>query len=303
MFKRVSVLVLIFIFSLCIFAQTEKYSTPIKWEKYKNSEQNFSVLFPKLPVLIEYSFACSEVSTNKYAAYAGGIAYGIDINFETKQKNLDSCSNVEKFSGKNFEARLKEIKVFLGTESEQKFNQNNLEVIKVKGNSFTYWFINDFINKRWFEIWVTSEDETNLSFNNFIESFKIEKNPAGIEIGKGALGTLGDEPAANKTDTDPNDKKATTSDKSITEGLRIILKPIPRYTDSAKDNKIQGVVLLKVVFLANGGIGSITTANALPFGLTEQAISAARKLVFIPAQRNGVKYSVVKTVQYNFLIY
>ncbi len=58
MLKQISILVLIFIFSLCAFAQTEKYNAPIKWERYKVSDRDVSVLFPKLPILIQSSNVC-----------------------------------------------------------------------------------------------------------------------------------------------------------------------------------------------------------------------------------------------------
>ena len=82
-----------------------------------------------------------------------------------------------------------------------------------------------------------------------------------------------------------------------------ILKFPANYTDLARRNEIQGEVLLRVTFLANGGIGSISVVSSLPYGLTEQAIAAAKKITFLPARKNGKKYAVVKTVQYTFSIY
>jgi len=43
--------------------------------------------------------------------------------------------------------------------------------------------------------------------------------------------------------------------------------------------------------------------QGLSGGLTEQAISAARNIRFEPAKRNGVPYTVVKQVEYNFTLY
>ena len=68
-------------------------------------------------------------------------------------------------------------------------------------------------------------------------------------------------------------------------------------------NNIQGSVTLKVTFLANGGIGSVTPVSGLPYGLTEQAIMAARRMVFLPFKRNNTTVSVTKTVVYSFSIY
>ncbi|MDQ3180235.1 MAG: energy transducer TonB [Acidobacteriota bacterium] len=91
--------------------------------------------------------------------------------------------------------------------------------------------------------------------------------------------------------------------KGVTEGIKITSKPKPPFTDAARQNQIQGVVRLRVTFLASGQIGSISPVQGLSGGLTEQAIAAARNIRFEPAKRNGVPYTVVKQVEYNFTLY
>lgn len=85
--------------------------------------------------------------------------------------------------------------------------------------------------------------------------------------------------------------------------LRLISKPQPRYTDEAQNKLIEGETILKIVFLANGDIGSISPVTKLPYGLTENAIEAARRIKFEPAKKNGVPVSVVKSLKYTFTIY
>jgi protein TonB len=89
----------------------------------------------------------------------------------------------------------------------------------------------------------------------------------------------------------------------VTETIKILSKPQPRYTDAARQNQVQGTVTVKVTFNANGSVGSIAPVSGLPYGLTEQAIAAARSIKFEPAKRNGVPYSVAKTIAYTFTIY
>ncbi len=89
----------------------------------------------------------------------------------------------------------------------------------------------------------------------------------------------------------------------VTQALRIISKPKATYTDQARQNQIQGNVTLRITFLANGSIGSITPVSGLGYGLTEQAIAAARRIQFEPAKVNGVAQTVSKTFQYGFTIY
>lgn len=88
-----------------------------------------------------------------------------------------------------------------------------------------------------------------------------------------------------------------------TTGLTFISKPTPRYTDAARQNNIQGNVILRITFLSSGQIGSISPVRGLPHGLTEQAIAAARQIRFNPAVKNGQPYSVTKSVQFSFTIY
>lgn len=100
--------------------------------------------------------------------------------------------------------------------------------------------------------------------------------------------------------TTPN---GNNSNIGPTVGLKLLSKPSPQYTDAARQNNVQGSIRLRVTFLANGTIGSISPINSLPNGLTEQAIAAARRIKFEPAKRNGIAVNTTKTIQYNFSIY
>lgn len=82
--------------------------------------------------------------------------------------------------------------------------------------------------------------------------------------------------------------------------LRLISTPAAKYTDTARQNNVQGSVTLRINFQANGKIGNISVANILPGGLTEQAIAAARKIKFKPARRDGIPITVIKSIQYSF---
>ncbi|MEP6925956.1 MAG: energy transducer TonB, partial [Pyrinomonadaceae bacterium] len=61
-----------------------------------------------------------------------------------------------------------------------------------------------------------------------------------------------------------------------------------------------GVVRLRVELLANGKVGNITPICELPYGLTEQAAKAAKKIKYVPKKRNGIAISVTKTIEYTF---
>lgn len=111
------------------------------------------------------------------------------------------------------------------------------------------------------------------------------------------------------TDTLPGDavtreaESASTNKPRVTVPLRVTHKQKAEYTSEARSKGIEGTVTLRVTFLASGGIGSITTVKGLPFGLTEQAIEAARKMRFEPEQVGDKTRSTTRPVSFTFNIY
>lgn len=102
---------------------------------------------------------------------------------------------------------------------------------------------------------------------------------------------------------DGNDGAPPPAAMAVTSPLKVLSKPRAQYTDQARTNNVQGVVRLKITLQANGSVGSITPLNNLPYGLTEQAIAAARQIKFEPRKVNGVPQSSIVTFEYSFTIY
>jgi protein TonB len=61
----------------------------------------------------------------------------------------------------------------------------------------------------------------------------------------------------------------------------------PTYTERARFNGVQGTVRLSLQVGTDGAIKAVNVLNALPDGLTEEAIRAAYRLRFEPARKNG----------------
>ena len=89
----------------------------------------------------------------------------------------------------------------------------------------------------------------------------------------------------------------------VTERARVLAKPEPQYTEDARRNQIMGSVVLRVVFSRDGEVTNIRAIHALPFGLTERAIAAARQIRFRPATRDGRPVNVYMQLEYNFNLY
>jgi hypothetical protein len=92
-------------------------------------------------------------------------------------------------------------------------------------------------------------------------------------------------------------------DRPKTDPVWVLTKPQPGYTDAARVFEVEGNVELRVVLKSDKTVGAITVVKKLPFGLTEMAIQAASGMSFEPAQRDGIPYSVIKSVIYTFSIY
>jgi len=67
----------------------------------------------------------------------------------------------------------------------------------------------------------------------------------------------------------------------------ITFKPRPVYTNEGRQLKIEGEVLLDVVFSATGQIRILRIVHGLGHGLDESAVRAAEKIQFKPALRDG----------------
>ena len=93
----------------------------------------------------------------------------------------------------------------------------------------------------------------------------------------------GAEPAAGNQ---VSAQRATSATPSLISA-EILFKPTPAYTAEARKLRIEGEVLLEVVFEASGAIRVMGVVSGLGHGLDESAIQAAEQIRFKPALRDG----------------
>ena len=87
------------------------------------------------------------------------------------------------------------------------------------------------------------------------------------------------------TSSQPKAKAAEPVVKTLP--AEITFKPRPVYTDEGRQLKIEGEVLVEVVFSATGQIRVLKVVRGLGHGLDESAVRAAEKIQFKPALRDG----------------
>src|SRR5215471_4699136 len=88
------------------------------------------------------------------------------------------------------------------------------------------------------------------------------------------------------TSADASKKKAAATGPADTTP-NITDKPRPEYTAEGRSLKIEGDVVIDLVFLANGSIQINRVVNGLGHGLDESAVRAAQQIKFKPAKREG----------------
>jgi TonB family protein len=85
---------------------------------------------------------------------------------------------------------------------------------------------------------------------------------------------------------------ATVQSRPVTQVAKvvpaeIISKPQPTYTEEARNQKIEGEVLLEVVFEASGKLRVLKIVRGLGHGLDDAAVHAAEQIRFKPALKDG----------------
>ena len=92
-------------------------------------------------------------------------------------------------------------------------------------------------------------------------------------------------------------RAAAQPDTTLAE---VLSKPTPVYTAEARALKLEGEVLLEVVFSASGSIQVVRVVRGLGHGLDETAIRAAEHIRFKPATRGGTPVDSTATLHIVF---
>lgn len=101
-----------------------------------------------------------------------------------------------------------------------------------------------------------------------------------------------------------NGDKQTLTGKEVTVRARIKSKPQPIYPYGARRRGVQGEVKLRIILGSDGRVrDEMEVLEGLPYGVTDEAIKAARQIKFEPARKDGRPVSQYVTVIYHFNIY
>jgi len=105
--------------------------------------------------------------------------------------------------------------------------------------------------------------------------------PSGGKQGKVVSSGFGDQTVADAP------KKKVAAAGPVDTPVDILEKPKPEYTAEGRNLKLEGDVVIDVVFLSNGTMQINHVVSGLGHGLDEAAVRAAQTIRFKPAKREG----------------
>lgn len=152
-------------------------------------------------------------------------------------------------------------------------------------------------------------------FDNGVAGGKLARAAGGVK-----MGGFGDGPGGTGTGTDPawrrggsvqaggfdaaplppvKTEKPRVEAAAVTP-VEILFKPKPIYTDEARKARIEGEVLLKIIFAADKSLKVLEVTRRLGHGLDEAAVQAAQQIRFNPALREGTPVDFTANVRIFF---
>jgi TonB family protein len=94
----------------------------------------------------------------------------------------------------------------------------------------------------------------------------------------------------------------STNESSAPLALKpaILYQEKAQYTDLARSNRVQGIIVVSAIFAADARITGVRVVRGLPDGLNSEAMKATRKIRFRPACLNGKPVSVRMAIEFTF---
>ncbi len=94
---------------------------------------------------------------------------------------------------------------------------------------------------------------------------------------------------------------------SMEDGIKppqVLYRPMPSYTQAAREAKAEGIMLLKVIIRKDGNVDNIEVVRGIGYGLDESAIRTIEKeWRFSPGTLNGEPVDVQANIEVSFRIF
>lgn len=259
-------------------------SDPRSWVKYTVKGEEFSVTLPTVPAMLTNKVFQPRIQKQrrerKLRAAADGVIYTVEVFENSKPaQSLDEFI-AEQNKNIRYELTLERDLTISGVAAKEYSSRDKTPATTVQFLA---------TEKRLYRFGATGSLAENPGVKQFFSSIVLGKNTNGTKVEDG--------PGV------PLELDKVYVGREVDTKARLISKPEPNYTETARKHEVTGTVVLKVVFSAQGTVTNIRTVAGLPYGLTERAIAAARKIKFVPATKDGRYVSMWMQLEYNFNLY
>lgn len=134
---------------------------------------------------------------------------------------------------------------------------------------------------------------------------ELTRSKEGTELVAGSGGDVKNisVPDSSAKDPMPSGLKLESggTKKSAKSGLRVVQRPAPSYPSSSRENKEEGLVVIKLVVLPSGHIDSVAVAQSSGYpALDQAALKAAEGIILKPGEDKTSSGPVILRVPYDF---
>ena len=129
------------------------------------------------------------------------------------------------------------------------------------------------------------------------------RNTSSALILTGDAFTISSDASEEMTESTPSRGKIYSMEDGI-QPPRILYRPVPAYTQEARDAGVEGMLLLQVIIRRDGSVDSIKVLKGIGYGLDESAIrTIAEEWRFQPGTLNGKPVDVQAKIEVSFRLF
>jgi TonB family protein len=286
----------------------------VRWERYTSQGEEFTVLLPKLPWVVSIARPPKPLSNPPdgllYAAYDDGTGY-VMLSFDNSERQEEIDVFIDEF-----------IEYKYGVFHGQATFERHLTLNGFKGRQYRVRSATTDISgivqfyrtkNRIYIFEAVGGARSQPAVERFLKSITLDTKTAAKNVAR----LQADREATQKSEEAPPTPPKSASEqgqpgapraqvfspREVERKAVLIARAHPRYTEEARQQQVSGTVVLRAVFSSSGEVTGIRAVSGLPYGLTERAIAAARRMVFIPAMKDGRFVSQYIQIEYNFSLY
>jgi TonB family protein len=260
-----------------------------EWQRYTVKGEEFSVSMPALPAMntrrVSLTFGVKRTQ-RVIGSYADGVAYAIFAYENPQRQSLDEFiaeSRARRSRNREW-SQPTDVQVNEFSGKQLTFTERNV--------AGTTQFFNT--NNHLYQFEAVGASIADPRTQHFFSSLILGKKLEGMQVEDG----IGAQPVEV-----PASQSAPIPGKDVDQKVIVLTKPEPSYTESARQARVTGVVVLRVVFASTGAVTNIQVVSDLPNGLTDQAVAMVKQIRFVPAIKNGQFVSTWLQLEYNFNLY